>query len=48
VHNRLRLSSATLLSANLVPLAGVFLLDWSVSSVMGARAVAAGRASSPG
>lgn len=33
MHNRLRLSSAVLLSANLAPLAGVLFLGWSVSSV---------------
>jgi len=34
MHHRLRLSAATLLCANLVPLAGVILLGWSVSSVI--------------
>lgn len=34
MHNRLKLSSASLLGANLVPLAGVLYLGWSVSSVI--------------
>jgi len=34
MHNRLRLSSATLFAANLIPLAGVILFGWSVSSVI--------------
>lgn len=34
MQSRLRFSSATLLGANLVPVAGVLFFDWSVSSVI--------------